>query len=311
MKSNKILIIGSSGYIGSALYQHLSSNYSVDGCDRVAADLPCKFVKDYDNLNALELMQYDTIILLAGNSSVTSCAGDFNNCFNNNVVKFQTLLYKLDGIQSTSKHKFKVIYASSSSVYGRGTYNCQETDQLPTPMNNYDTTKQICDLIAERHMNNIEIYGLRFGTVNGSSPKMRWDLMVNSMFKSARENGYIEISNNNIHRPILAMHDLISGIEKILEYENDKDQGIYNLCSFNSTVEEIAADVQFALQQLMPKLEIKEKSSNQSYLPYDFSIDNTYFRNVFQWQPKGRPLGPPIYQLILDLIAHQYEFQRT
>lgn len=286
MKSEKVLILGSNGYIGSALAEALSSEFEVMGCDRYPPSSKTNIktiVSDYDDLLITQLGWADTIILLAGNSSVSSC-NDFNDSYNQNVAKFQRLLHKIDG------KGIKLIYASSSSVYSAHGYNeptiSHESDLLGNPINNYDATKQMVDLIAKRYMNSFEIYGLRFGTVNGNSPNMRWDLMVNSMVKSAVESGNIHVTNPNVNRPILAMQDLIIGIKGILYNEIPTKGGIYNMASDNDTVLSIAKNVAAALIQL--NIKVKDiivhnpidlnKSEN---ITYDFKINSMNFFNKF------------------------------
>jgi len=286
MKSEKVLIIGSNGYIGSALAEALSSEFEVMGCDRYPPSSKTNIktiVSDYDDLLITQLKWADTIILLAGNSSVSSCA-DFNESYNQNVAKFQRLLHKIDS------SGIKLIYASSSSVYSARQYNestySNESDLLGNPINNYDATKQMGDLIASRYMNCFEIYGLRFGTVNGYSPNMRWDLMANSMVKSAVKSGNIHVTNPNVHRPILAMQDLIVGIKCILYNDNPNLGGIYNVASTNDTVLNIAKNVAYTLISL--NINVKDviihnptdfdKSKN---IPYDFKINHMKFLTKF------------------------------
>ena len=50
-------------------------------------------------------------------------------------------------------------------------------------------------------------YGLRFGTVNGFSRNFRSELMLNSMSRSAIDDGVVRMSNSNIHRAILSLSE--------------------------------------------------------------------------------------------------------
>ena len=102
---SKILLIGGSGYIGSRLQESLD----VDVIDTNWFN-DSEACIDYRELTREDHSKYDTIILLAGHSSVKMSEGNLNSCFNNNVRNFIDLIEKLD--------KQKLIYASSSSVYG-------------------------------------------------------------------------------------------------------------------------------------------------------------------------------------------------
>jgi nucleoside-diphosphate-sugar epimerase len=89
----------------------------------------------------------------------------------------------------------KLIYASSSSVYGNVADGyVDETYTNFIQHNQYDTTKYMIDLYAQ--LFNVEFYGLRFGTVNGASSHVRNDVMLNAMTHSAINAGEIKLFSN-------------------------------------------------------------------------------------------------------------------
>lgn len=261
------LIIGGNGYIGSALYQKIDAD---------SVDL-CLFGKDLGyskkvNFNSIDISDYKNIILLAGHSSVQMCEYNKENAWKNNVDYFYNLCEKLSNDQV-------LIYASSGSVYGRKNEICNENDINLNPINHYDLTKVSIDIIANKFiLEGKNIIGLRFGTVNGYSQNIRSDLMINSMVYNYMTQGFIKISNEWIKRPILSINDLVNSIVKILE--NKKVfSGQYNLCSFNSTVEEIANTVSRILNCEI----VKMPNSNKAY---DFEINNSKFRNIYSFEFK-------------------------
>ena len=253
-----ILVIGGKGYIGSRLVPHLRShNHDVVSYgDRSS---------DYNKLTVEFLAPFKTIILLAGHSSVQMCVGDIRSPWHNNVRNFINL------VEKTSKDT-KIIYASSASVYGD-----KDTKPLYTEedisidyVNNYDLTKVSLDLLAMKYISDgRQIVGLRFGTVNGGSPVIRRDLMINSMVYSAINQGFITITNKHIKRPILSTRDLSRAIETIIK--SNLKSGIFNLASFNSTVDSIARIV-----GEYTKVEIIDKGNPPG--AYNFAIDNTKFK---------------------------------
>lgn len=220
--SENILIIGSNGYVGSRLLDYLKDkNFLVTGVGSRN--------DDYKNLDSNYLKNFSTIILLAGHSSVQMCQGELHSPWNNNVRNFDHLVKKLDRDQ-------KLIYASSSSVYGnKGGKLFTEEDINTQFINNYDLTKVTLDLLALNYIKQgSKIIGLRFGTVNGSSNIIRRDLMLNSMVYTALNDRVIKVNNKNVSRPILSLNDLCRSICAILQ--NTFQVGIYNLATFNLNV---------------------------------------------------------------------------
>ena len=273
---SKILLIGGNGYIGSRLQEVLNvdvidTNWFGDG------DL--HWSGDYKDLTSKYYESYDTIILLAGHSSVKMSEGNLNSCFNNNVRNFIDLIEKLD--------KQKLIYASSSSVYGSvGSKTVNEKYYGFEPYNQYDISKHTADLYAQK--SDVEYYGLRFGTVNGYSPVLRTDVMINAMVNSALKNGEIKLFIKDTMRPILGLNDLCGAVETIIDHDKD-ERGLYNLASFNKTAEQIAYEVGSVMN--VPVIEYETDPTNITNTKiqtktYNFSISTLKFRKTFKFKFK-------------------------
>ena len=142
--NNRVLIIGGTGYIGSALTANLRTVYDYDVTtadigwfSENDADIPWDM---YDLTDGWDLEQYDTVILLAGHSSVKMCWEEWGkNSILNNVSNLMGLVMKLPPTT-------RFIYMSSSSVYGNTKdLNVTEDHPLGAPHNFYDFTKQVID----------------------------------------------------------------------------------------------------------------------------------------------------------------------
>lgn len=276
----KILLIGANGYIGNRLYEDYKDVYDITAIDACWYNEPkFKLLKtDYKNLPKDFFKTFDVIILLAAHSSVKMCEGLLSSAFNNNVNNFIDLMQKLN-------KKQKVIYASSSSVYGDvGVNTVSEEYTNFIPHNHYDITKHINDLYAPRF--DVEYYGLRFGTVNGYSKIIRNDIMINSMVYNGKHNNEIKLYIKDIVRPILGIKDLSQAIKKIIDSEKDK-RGIYNLASFNSTAEKIARGVSSVITVPIKEYEVDPNNITNSKLQtkcYNFSIDCEKFKKTFDFE---------------------------
>lgn len=278
----KILLVGGNGYIGSYLKFKFSelqdSKLGLTSVDINWFSNENNAV-DFKSLSREYLQSFDVIILLAAHSSVKMCDGNMLSSFRNNVENFIEIIDKIGKDQ-------KFIYASSSSVYG-DTKNSivSENYNTFTPNNYYDLTKQIIDTYALQ--SNLNFYGLRFGTVNGWSPNLRTDIMINSMVNSALIDGHIKLYIKDIMRPILGINDLYRAILSIIKSE-DRNPGIYNLASFNSTSEEIANSVSEILKlpvKFYDKKEI-EKITNVKLqtTAYNFAISSKKFEKEFNFE---------------------------
>lgn len=262
-----ILIIGGCGYIGSALFEKFKPSYKVDTVDLEwfgNYTNPDNIKVDFDTLEKSFLDQYDVVILTAANSSVPLCK-DLHDAFDNNVVKFVRLVKKLN--------KQKFIYASSSCVYTSMSDKPKDESTVLTPLDGMTITKTTIDHFMP--LTNIEYYGLRFGSVNGYSPNMRLDLMINSMVTSSMNTKEVVVTNGQAHRPILSINDLVRSVETIVESTEDK-RGIYNISSFNIEIKEVGKKVaNFMNVQLIDK---------GNTFTYDFQITCDKFINAYNFK---------------------------
>lgn len=230
-----VLLIGGAGYVGSALHPYLvERGLHVDTVDlcwfgSARSDNLCV---DYATLDRNFFRRYETIILLAGHSSVAMCQREPERALANNVANFADLVAKLE--------RQRLIYASSISVYGAqaAALEFAEDAPLPEPVSHYDFHKQAIDHCAR--LSGARCYGLRFGTVNGPAPSMRVDIMLNKMVHAARQRRRIEFCNPAIYRPVLGLSDLCRAIVAVIE--GDAEPGVFNLASFNATVGEMVAE---------------------------------------------------------------------
>src|ERR1700730_11644845 len=76
------------------------------------------------------------------------------------------------------------------------------------------------------------VISLRKGTVSGCSPRMRLDLIVNTMFKNGVHNREITVNNPSIWRPIMSIEDATNAYVRAIE-ASQKISGIFNIASGN------------------------------------------------------------------------------
>ena len=245
----KILIAGGAGYIGSALIPRLQERgYVVDVIDLLwfGNHLPTDvkvMKKDIFELHEQELKEYNQVIFLAGlsNDPMAEFSPAKNFVYNASSPSYLAYIAKRAGVR-------KFIYASSCSVYG---YTVNELyDETAPAVSNYPhgiSKLQGEEGVLKMADKNFSVLCFRKGTVSGFSPRMRLDLIVNTMFKTAVQDGMITVNNPSIWRPILSMEDAISAYIRGIE-SADGITGVFNLSSGNYTVGEVADLVKEAVE---------------------------------------------------------------
>lgn len=231
----KVLVIGGNGYIGSRLMQHLihmgRDATAVDSFLRPDPDRQAAYpilTTAYQDLSPEFLAGFDDCVWLAGHASVPQSLQDPEGAFRNNFIDLIALRRRFRG---------RLIYASSGSVYSRQTpEECSEESYLATPTNIYDYTKTAFDLYVASQK--LDAVCMRFGTVNGASPRFRGELMLNQMVHDALHTGVIAVRNGRVWRPVLWMDDLVQGLAAILD--STCASGVFNMCSVNLTIREYA-----------------------------------------------------------------------
>lgn len=299
----KILIAGGAGYLGSVLIPRLlERGYKVDVVDlfwfgnhltRQAGVLN----KDIFQLTSEDLEPYDQVIFLAGlsNDPMAEYSPSKNFIFNAAAPAYLAYIAKIAKVK-------RYIYASSCSVYG---YTENELYDETRPVSShypYGISKLQGEQAVTQMINdNFSVISLRKGTISGYSPRMRLDLIVNTMFKSAMKDHVITVNNPSIWRPILSIDDAATAYIRAVE-ANQKISGVFNVASGNYTVGEVADLVKTAIWDKMGipvSLEIKHI---QDFRNYKVATDKA--ANVLSFHPAG-----DVRSIVFNLIENFDKFR--
>lgn len=125
----------------------------------------------------------------------------------------------------------RVIYASSSSVYGANTEQPFREDQrVDRPISLYAATKKANESLAHayNHLFGIEMIGLRFFTVYG--PWGRPDMALFKFVRAAISGETIELYNQGkAKRSFTYIDDIVDGIVRLLQTRPTGRYELYNL----------------------------------------------------------------------------------
>jgi len=298
----KILLAGGAGYIGSVLAPALIDHgYDVEVIDALwfGCHLP-KEVKVIDK----ELFEckkedfdgYDQVIFLAGLSNDPMAEFNPAKNFVDNGALPSYLAYKA---KKAGVKRF--IYASSCSVYGY-TVDRLYDEESPT-VSNYPYG--ISKLQGERGVlqmqdENFSVIAIRQGTISGFSPRMRFDLIVNTMFKTAAVEKKIMVSNPSIWRPVYDIRDAANAFVRAVQ-ANYSINGVFNATSDNYTVGQVADLVKYEVEKKTgDKIRLNIKNI-QDFRNYKVSINKA--RTYLGFQPLYN-----IKDIIDNLFDHMDSF---
>lgn len=274
----KILVIGGAGYIGSVLVRMLlEKGYYVKVMDNLLyGDEGIKELYDRENFEFFRgditnirdivnaISNVDTVIHLAAIVGDPASKIKPKETLEINYFSTKALcdVAKYLGIS-------KFIFASTCSVYGFKNKICDERTD-PNPLSLYAETKLMAEkaLLASTNGNFCPVV-LRFATVYGWSPRMRFDLVVNLLIAKGLVDKEITVFGKGLqYRPFIHVKDAARAIVKVLEAPPKLVCGeIFNVGSDeqNMSIRELAEK----MARKMPDAKIKfiaEKEDERSYI---------------------------------------------
>lgn len=223
-KTQKILLTGHQGYIGSVMSEHLvSKGYEVVGLDTgyyrectLFADeieIPC-IRKDIRDLDVEDLKGFGAVIHLAAlsNDPIGNLNKEWTERINYRASVRLAELAKAAGVR-------RFLFSSSCIMYGMAKAEVVNEDSPLAPQTEYALSKVRAEQsISETADDNFSPTFLRNGTVYGASPRMRFDTVFNNLIGSAMTTGKITLySDGKPWRPVVHVEDVSRAFTAVLE----------------------------------------------------------------------------------------------
>lgn len=293
----KILLAGGAGYIGTELCKRLTKlDYDITVIDDLwfgnNLDPKIKLIKkDIFSVTHKDLVDFDVVIFLAGVSNDPMAEFSPSENFIQNAACPAYLSYesKRAGVK-------RFIYASSCSVYGYTVDELYDESSPTTCSYPYGISKlQGENGVMQLADNTFSVISLRQGTVCGYSDRMRFDLVVNTMFKNAMLHNEITVNNPSIWRPIFHIQDACTAYIRAIQAP-DNISGVFNVASDNYTLGQIGDVVGTEMSRLTNK-EIKVHINDiKDFRNYKVSIQHAKLTLGFT----------PVYS-VKDIVNELYQ----
>jgi len=299
----KLLIAGGAGYIGSVLIPKLlDRGYQVDVVDLFwfGNHLPREtgiIRKDIFDISEADLAGYDQVVFLAGlsNDPMAEFAPSKNFVYNAAAPAYLAYVAKRAGVK-------RYVYGSSCSVYG---YTDNElfdetrpvSSSYPYGISKLQGEQAVMNLVDDK----FSVIALRKGTASGYSPRMRLDLIVNTMFKTAVRDHAITVNNPSIWRPIVSTGDATNAYIRAIE-ASERISGIFNVASGNYTVGDTADLVRATVEEMLGirvTLQIKHIRDLRNY-----KVNIEKAENILSFHPVDN-----VKSIVVDLVKNLAQFQ--
>jgi len=267
---SKILLVGGAGYVGSVLAEELlERGYAVRILDRLYyGEDGLREIHDRVELVKGDMRTAGPAIM-DGVSAVINVGGlsndptaEYHPKANHEMNTVATVklaeLCKAHGVR-------RYIFASSCSIYDRGVGEDQKdvlqdetSDVNPRAAyssSKYNAERQLLEMVDNDFCPVI----LRKGTINGFSPRMRYDLVVNTFVKAALSTGVLTLHyGGEMWRPLVDIRDVARAYIACVEAKDELVRGeIFNVSFQNMRVSELALRIREGLRSQGVAVEIR------------------------------------------------------
>ena len=297
MNSNRVLLVGGCGYLGSVLANELlEQGYAVRVFDRLYyGDAGLRDCRDRVELRRGDMRSVGASVLenvvavvnVGGLSNDPTAEYDPKANHEMNTVAAKTLadLCVSHGVE-------RYLFASSCSIYDRGVGDeardvVLSEDAEVSPRAAYSSSKYAAEkLLLEMANDDFCPVILRFGTLFGFSPRMRYDLVVNTFVKDALSKGYLTVHyGGELWRPLLEVRDAARAIMACLNAPRDRVVGqVFNALFTNSRISELAMRVREALGEIGIDVDIRPDYGYRGVRSY--RVSSAKIRRVLDFQPR-------------------------
>jgi nucleoside-diphosphate-sugar epimerase len=281
----RVLVTGGGGYVGSHVVDELlTAGHSVRVLDALIHGPVPSLLSQWSNpelefmhadvrdadARAAGLNGADAVVHLAAIVGDPACSRQPDLAHQVNLEGSRALLD-----EATAAGVRRFLFASTCSNYGK----LAEPDAVATeqwelrPVSLYAETKVAAEqLVLDRSANGFSAACLRFATVYGTSPRMRFDLTVNEFARDARLAGKLLVYGEQFWRPYIHVRDAARAIRLVLEAPKELIAGeVFNVGNTGENFRKL--DLVAMLKRRLPELDIEFVHKDEDPRDYRVSFD--------------------------------------
>jgi nucleoside-diphosphate-sugar epimerase len=303
-RGRTVLVTGGGGYIGCVLVPKLlQRGYGVRVLDRLYwGEGPLDSFRDQIEVVTADVREMpesaldgvDGVIHLAGLSNDPTAEYDPEANWQMNALATEEI-----GRACVQRGVTRFVFASSCSLYDGLPPGMHDEHVAIDPRGAYSTSKRY----GEERLLELQADGLcpvilRNGTVYGYSPRMRFDLVVNTFVKDALLQGRLHLHGGGwMWRPLVDVQDVSDAMIVALEAPEEACRGhVFNVLHSNYQIRELAMLVAGSVQLLGNKVELEEEPAPA--LTRDYECSNAKMSMLLGFNPSRS-----VVQAVSDMLA--------
>ena len=275
----KIVITGHTGFIGQNLINELNKKkFNITGISRTRLDNTNlnQIKRNIQDIKNSDIEKKSIIIHLAGMTNVLDCEKNPVECFKINVEGTQKIL------QIAKEKKCKVIFPSTSHVYGHPKKIPIDENQIVSATSIYSASKIAGEILCQGYSNTYKMDIGVFRLFSAYGPKNSDYKVESRIISQLLSKKKIKLGNLSPKRDFIYILDVVNAIKVIMR--NLKKFEIYNIGTGKSnSIKELSSTLKKISGKNLP-IETIKNYSRKTDIP-NVICNNKKIRKL-GWEPK-------------------------
>jgi len=286
----KFVVTGGAGFIGSNIAKFLvKSGHTVSVIDNLyrGKEQNLQEIREEIDFHQIDLLDFDQIRNLVKDSDGVFHQAALTSVPESFLQKEKYFDVNVNGTENIFKlakeYDFKVVYASSSSIYGNTKTIPITEDSERKPINPYGVTKLEDELLTEKYWNlGVKIIGLRYFNVFGPGQTPDYAGVITKFIENlSQSKSPIVFGDGSQIRDFISVDDVAEA--NLVSMESQADHNFINIgTGIPTTIKELAyLMIRLSNKSLEPVYEKLPEGDVKTSLA-DTSLSDT----LLSWKPK-------------------------